>query len=186
MTGPNREVMGRYGSVWISRLIRDGSGRVVRSVLEFAEDSKSRTTKNTGDFRALLDDAAVRESYGSDQVKESVGEPSAGAPAAPIRGKKLHTPDLSAMPTLDNFIRGSAADDGKLKATLSVLKLDMDTDTWPEKDRREYEIATVCPDRGMEAEGAGTALDTLDDIRRATAEVCCMPGRGTDPHAPSG
>jgi hypothetical protein len=57
----------------------------------------------------LLDDAAVRESYGSDQVKESVGEPSAGAPAATIRGKKLHTPDLSAMPTLDNFIRGSAA-----------------------------------------------------------------------------
>jgi hypothetical protein len=47
-------------------------GRVVRSVLEFAEDSKSRTTKNTGGLRALLDNAAVRESSGSNQVKESV------------------------------------------------------------------------------------------------------------------
>jgi hypothetical protein len=113
--------MGRYGSVWISRLIRDGSGRVVDSLLEFAEDSKNRTNTNTGGLRALLDEVAVRQSYSSDKVKESVGEPPAGTPATPIRGRTLHTPDLSAMPTLDNFIRGSAADDGKLKATLSAL-----------------------------------------------------------------
>ncbi|MGW5388505.1 hypothetical protein [Nocardia sp. NPDC003963] len=105
--------------VWISRLIRDGSGRVVRSVVEFAENNKAITSGNTGRIRNLLDDVSAREAHGAAQVDKSVGNTIPGSPAIPASRRKLHIPDLSAMPSLRTFMRGGPADEGRLKAILS-------------------------------------------------------------------
>lgn len=112
--------------MWISRLIRDGSGRIVDSTLEFAADHKRRTGERTGAIRNLLDEVSEREAAGADRVRRSVADstesgPEPTAPPMTRVRKELGVPDLTSMPDLRTFLRGSAADNKRLEAILSGL-----------------------------------------------------------------
>ncbi|WP_157110166.1 hypothetical protein [Nocardia anaemiae] len=113
--------------MWISRLFRDGSGRIVKSVLEYAEKNKELTTDKTGKIRRLLDEVDARDVDGSSRVRKSIGDgvgstaetPSTSLARPSVSDRKFATPDLSSIPPLGDFIRGAAADDKNLLATLS-------------------------------------------------------------------
>ncbi|SUD48414.1 Uncharacterised protein [Nocardia otitidiscaviarum] len=116
--------------MWISRLIRDSSGRIVHSFVEFAEHSKTFTDDKTGKLRNLLDGADVQDAQGADRIRKSINGGAEGGSEPPsvasfmqphTSGRNLYIPDLSSMPPLGEFIRGSPADGKKLLASLSGL-----------------------------------------------------------------
>ncbi|MEU2178905.1 hypothetical protein ABZ552_32255 [Nocardia sp. NPDC019219] len=115
--------------MWISRLVRDASGRIVDSFLEYAEHNKAVTGDRTGKVRDLLEEMGAQDERGAARIRTSTGHAASGSQttsstsSTPTRtsGRKLEIPDLSSIPPLERFIRGSSADDEKLLATLSAL-----------------------------------------------------------------